>query len=100
MLDDEPTTTTLLILGAIGAGAAVSESQRKRASQSAAKQRSRTASATAEGKRLAEEAANKTTASSIGGLSEQAKKSRRFEASALTREFAPPTLAIPGLTGA
>ena len=96
MLDDEPTTTTLLILGAAGAGAAAAEQSRKAASKSAAASRE----ATAEGKRLADEAANKKTAGSVTGLSEQAKRSRRVQASSLTREFAPPTLAVPALTGA
>ncbi len=91
---------TLLVLAGIGASVAVSEEQRKSASKSASKQRKRQAAATAEGRRLAEEAANKKTASPLGGLSEQAKKTRRFNASQLTKPFAPPTLATPGLTGA
>ncbi len=99
-MSDEPTTTTLLILGAIGAGAAVSEHQRKSASRKASKQQSRQAESAFEAKRLADEAANKKTATAESGLSEQAKRTRRLQASSLTREFAPPTLAGPALTGA
>ena len=39
------------------------------------------------------------TAAPGSSLSEQAKKNRRLQASSLTRDFAPPTLGVPGLTG-
>ena len=99
-MSDEPTTTTLLVLGAIGAGAAASEQSRKSASRSASKAQNRSAEAAQRNKEDLAAAANKTTATPVGGLSEQAKKTRRIQASTLSRQFAPPTLAQPGLTGA
>ena len=92
---DDPVTVAV-----IGGSFIAAEESRKSASKAASKSRKQQASATAEGKRLADEAANKTTAAPVGGLSEQAKRTRRFNASTITREFAPPQLATPGLTGA
>lgn len=92
---DDPVT-----LVTVGATFIAAEEQRKSASKRASKGREAQARATAESKRLAEEAANKKTAGSVGGLSEQAKRTRRFNASTLSRQFSPPTLATPGLTGA
>ena len=97
---DEPTTTTLLVLGAIGAGAATAEHSRKSASRSASKSQNRSAESATRARQDALAAANKTTATPVAGLSEQAKKNRRISASTLGRQFAPPTLAQPGLTGA
>lgn len=88
---DDPVT-----LGLAAGGAILAEEQRKKASKRAANVEEEAAARTAA---LAAEA-NKERAEPVEQLSEQAKRNRRLAASALTREFAGPTLGIPALLSA
>jgi len=107
MTDDDPVTATLLFLTATEGetGGLLSQTVPgfegpKAAAKAERKQERRRAAEQTESTRLSAEAANKRTATPVLGLSEQAKRNRRLQASQLTREFAPPTLAQPALTGA